>query len=920
MTQILNPVDILISSGNLCKTIYSTNVLKENVIEYTKDCMPKIGELVKRFSTKKPALEYLASLESEEGGGSYHIFQQDSYDGRSLIEAPELKDKGKRWKKKFLVTTYNWIFDNSKIGLTNYYESIEYNEPVKLFIDVDGLEHKEDLDQILINIHRECMEYFIKHNPDLKTELDDISVDNWMRAYSGHKDEGHSFHCVLPDVHFPCISQLRHREFKQIMKKHGADDSVYRVGAFRCLYNVKLQNKDDGWKRTLLIDNEDVIPDERQKKERFYFDIACIKNTDDCGVLIDNLPRHISPIQSPKNAILVHNELTEEDKQIISEARELHYITNYMFDCIKSTGHSKDNSWRKVLRVCKNIGIDFEIWDVWDKARHDEDRKTAYDFQRNRTEWDNHTPEYYENCNEGTIHFIAKEHNEQQYNVINNRDPNKDIPKLLLEGSDSALSDVVRIMLSGLICVNKEKKKFIRMNDDGIYQDEDKHIYNCIKTTMWKRIHKESSSILLMRGNLNPDSEEGKMKEIDEHLKQLKKVAASLHGIKKKENIIKELAHGTFEPNIYRKLNSPPLSVLPFSNIIYDLAESVWRKPKPEEYIYKTADYAWDEKKLNKGVQDEIYKFWRTLFYTKEKTDYVLKTIASSLLGQNRFQEFYIWTGVGSNGKSLSCDLLENTFNKLFSNVPPEFWTIKKKSGETAEPCMASMEGVRVLFSSEPDSKEKLQVGKVKLLTGGDTISTRNLYEGQFEFKPQFTSLLGCNKKPLLSDLDLGIRRRIRIIDFPFIFIDDPKEAHEKKADHGLTEKVKSVEWRYNFMQMLIDIYNKDIKIQKGRNLPAPDCVVNDSKEYMEECNPIKSIFNDMFVYSVDTKGKASIKRSEVMRVLKEETRLSQANITNFLEQMGVKGKKSVDFVRYIGYTRRYENNDYDSSDDVLTD
>ena len=54
----------------------------------------------------------------------------------------------------------------------------------------------------------------------------------------------------------------------------------------------------------------------------------------------------------------------------------------------------------------------------------------------------------------------------------------------------------------------------------------------------------------------------------------------------------------------------------------------------------------------------------------------------------------------------------------------------------------------------------------VKQLTGGDTITTRHLYQDYFDFEPQFKLWLGTNHKPVIRGQDDGIWRRIRFIRF----------------------------------------------------------------------------------------------------------------------------------------------------------
>ena len=71
------------------------------------------------------------------------------------------------------------------------------------------------------------------------------------------------------------------------------------------------------------------------------------------------------------------------------------------------------------------------------------------------------------------------------------------------------------------------------------------------------------------------------------------------------------------------------------------------------------------------------------------------------------------------------------------------------KSGQ-ANSTLAQSKGVRFLLVTEPDNGTadcSLNIDFVKLMTGGDEISARDLYAKASTFKPFFSLLLQCNRK-----------------------------------------------------------------------------------------------------------------------------------------------------------------------------
>ena len=60
---------------------------------------------------------------------------------------------------------------------------------------------------------------------------------------------------------------------------------------------------------------------------------------------------------------------------------------------------------------------------------------------------------------------------------------------------------------------------------------------------------------------------------------------------------------------------------------------------------------------------------------------------------------------------------------------------------------------------------ETFQVGTLKELSGGDTITVRTLHKEPFDFNPQFTIFCISNQLPKVPADDGGMRR-IRVVKF----------------------------------------------------------------------------------------------------------------------------------------------------------
>lgn len=119
----------------------------------------------------------------------------------------------------------------------------------------------------------------------------------------------------------------------------------------------------------------------------------------------------------------------------------------------------------------------------------------------------------------------------------------------------------------------------------------------------------------------------------------------------------------------------------------------------------------------------------------------------------------------------------------------------------------------RFAFLSEPEDGEKINIGLLKELTGSEEIVARGLYQESVSFVMEAKLYLACNELPEIKGEDTALWRRIRVIDFPSRFVDEPKEADEYKIDRTLPSRMREdITWRQTFMNILLDYYFKDIK------------------------------------------------------------------------------------------------------------
>jgi P4 family phage/plasmid primase-like protien len=296
-----------------------------------------------------------------------------------------------------------------------------------------------------------------------------------------------------------------------------------------------------------------------------------------------------------------------------------------------------------------------------------------------------------------------------------------------------------------------------------------------------------------------------------------------------------------------------------FSDMVYDLDAGAARPIEPEDYICLNTGYAYPTKRFPEA-RKELINTIRSVFEEEADitlspealgalTSYVLKTLAMNLHGRKKYEKFFVWTGSGGNGKGLISEIVKRVLGDYYHTVPHQVLTKGQDKKDATCPPLAKAKGKRCVMASEPEADDKLQVGAIKEWTGGDAVSARDLYRSTVSFVPQFVLFLQTNNIPQLNRPDGGIQRRLEVVHFPFVFCEAPSEAHHKKINIDLKEKIiKSVEWRNEMWFLLLEAY----QLLESDGLGVPRSVIEKSREYMDEQNPIKEWLEQNFTTGLD--------------------------------------------------------------------
>jgi P4 family phage/plasmid primase-like protien len=291
-------------------------------------------------------------------------------------------------------------------------------------------------------------------------------------------------------------------------------------------------------------------------------------------------------------------------------------------------------------------------------------------------------------------------------------------------------------------------------------------------------------------------------------IKNVKSLINKLHKTGFEDEIIKGAKMYYNDESFVRNLNSKK-HLVPFTNGVYDLLESKFRKTNKEDYINLTVGFDYKKEVNNPEVHDFVHK----ILPNANVRDYVLKKMSECLNGDIPNTNFLMFIGDGANGKSQLLNLMKVAMGELGEKVEVTLLTRRRNNANEANSEKIKLMYKRFAFLSEPEDGEKINVGLLKELTGSEELVARQLYQESISFVMEAKLFLACNELPEIKGEDTALWRRIRVIDFPSRFVEEPKEVNEFRIDRTLPSRMREdITWRQTFTNILLNYYNREVK------------------------------------------------------------------------------------------------------------
>jgi P4 family phage/plasmid primase-like protien len=178
----------------------------------------------------------------------------------------------------------------------------------------------------------------------------------------------------------------------------------------------------------------------------------------------------------------------------------------------------------------------------------------------------------------------------------------------------------------------------------------------------------------------------------------------------------------------------------------------------------------------------------------------------------------FFW-GKGHNGKTVLLETVMGVLGDYAIPAPANFLLAGRDKHETE---IARLDGARFMMCSEINQGAQFDEAKVKMLTGGDTLTGRFMRGDFFDFAPSHTLFLAGNHQPTVDAGGHAFWRRLRLVPFTHQM---PEEARiDRYQDVLLAEEGPGI------LRWIVD--GSSTVISAG--LVTPERVLSATEEYEE--------------------------------------------------------------------------------------
>jgi putative DNA primase/helicase len=316
--------------------------------------------------------------------------------------------------------------------------------------------------------------------------------------------------------------------------------------------------------------------------------------------------------------------------------------------------------------------------------------------------------------------------------------------------------------------------------------------------------------------------------------------------------------------------------VLNCVNGVVDLRTGELRPHCREDYCTRMAPVRYDP-----AARSELWERFleEACGGDRQLIEFLQRAVGYSLTGSTAEEKLFFVHGPAASGKSSFLEAIRSVLGDYAKAADFESFIQRRDAGAIRND-IAELAGRRFVVSIEVDEGRRLAEGLVKLLTGGDTVRARFLYQESFEFTPQFKLWLAANHAPRVRHDDSAMWRRILRVPFEHVI---PPE----RRDPSVKARLKDVQ---ESGSAIVAWAVEGCLRWQEEGLGIPDVVKEATEQLRLDMDPLRGFIEDCCVLRPDAWMAAAKLREAYERYCQEngEKRLLSPN--DFAEGLRARG------------------------------
>jgi putative DNA primase/helicase len=260
-----------------------------------------------------------------------------------------------------------------------------------------------------------------------------------------------------------------------------------------------------------------------------------------------------------------------------------------------------------------------------------------------------------------------------------------------------------------------------------------------------------------------------------------------------------------------------------------DLSTGKLRRHNQADCLSKMSPVVYDAE----GQCPNWVRFLERLFNGEDSLiNFLQQAIGYTLTGKVTEKALFVFVGDGDNGKTTLLEAVRFMMGDYAGTVEINH-LMQSASGAEQQRAIADLHGRRFITASEAEEGQKLNVAKIKQITGMGRLTGCRIYGSAFEFDPLFKLFIDANHKPVIRGSDLAIWNRIRLVPFN---VSIPKA----KQDRHLLSKLKD-----EAPGILAWAVRGCLEWQQHKHLVSPSAVSEAGENYRQEMDLVQDFVGD---------------------------------------------------------------------------